>query len=407
MVVHNNEAWKQTGVCWIGGARYSFPLDSTQDEKWRALNELGVKLFVVGFSTGLRPHRFTQHARFYLLPRVRISLLRYLTLLFFAPLIVLWIVIRYGARTIVTQSPYEGAAGALVKNVAGLFGVRIVLIVESHTDFQVTVFMQRRVRLAGLYRWLMGRAAAYALNQADALRVVSSSTRAQIEAAAPGKPVEQFMAWTDARVFAGVERSSPPSQSHDILYSGVLIPRKGVHFLLAAFARLVSHRPDARLWLVGAPENRDYSQQLIQQARELAIDERVEFVGVVSQSELATTMARARVMVLPSLSEALGRVVVEAMLCGTPVIGSQTGGIPDMVQEGVNGFLVPPGDVDALAECLCRVFRDDDVDRLGQQARVFAGDFFSIERYVDNYRRLFEQAWAMHLLSSVEDEDVS
>ena len=104
-------------------------------------------------------------------------------------------------------------------------------------------------------------------------------------------------------------------------------------------------------------------------------------------------MAEADVLVLPSVSEGLGRVVFEAMACGTPVIGSRVGGIAEMIEDGENGFLVPPGDVEVLAERLRWVLSNpQETCEMGRRARTFAKRFFSTEAYLDAYRRLFQKA---------------
>ena len=104
-------------------------------------------------------------------------------------------------------------------------------------------------------------------------------------------------------------------------------------------------------------------------------------------------MARAEVLVLPSLSEALGRVVLEAMACGTPVIGSAVGGIPDMIQEGETGFLTPPGDVGALTGRLKWILKHPQkATQIGERARKFALEFFSEEAYIQSYSDLIEKS---------------
>jgi glycosyltransferase involved in cell wall biosynthesis len=102
---------------------------------------------------------------------------------------------------------------------------------------------------------------------------------------------------------------------------------------------------------------------------------------------LALRMSEAAVLVLPSTSEGLGRVIIEAMATATPVIGSDVGGIPELIKDGVNGFLIPPGDEQALAEKLRWVLNNPDKARaMGHTGHSFAQQVFSTESYIKGYR---------------------
>lgn len=382
----------QSSVCFIGGARYSSPLDATSEKKFRLLKALG-ELFVIGFSKDLRPRQFNEHAHFYLMPNLPIPLLRYVEVFVLGPLVACWLILRHGVRILVAQSPYEGLAAAVAKRIAGWLGYKVRLVVENHGDFELSVFLQRRIMSPRLYRFLMHRAARFSLKHADVLRAVSTSTREQLERWTPGRSIVQFPAWTDLDVFLEAGVNGEGHRLQEIVYVGVLIPRKGVHHLINAFACIAGNFPDARLVIVGHEDNKDYAAELKSRVKQLGLDERVQFVKAMPQTELAGYMRRACVFVLPSASEALGRVVVEAMATGTPVIGSDVGGIPDMVKDGVTGFLVPPGDETGLAEKIRRVLEHPEETRgMGETARTFAARFFSTESYIGGYRRIFEPA---------------
>jgi len=379
-------------VCFIGGARYNQPLDATSAKKFQRLIALG-EIFVIGFSRNARPRRFTEYAHFYLLPQWPWPVLRYFTMFTAGTLLALWVILRHRVTIIVTQSPYEGFVGALVKKIARLFGRRVALVVENHGDFEVSPFLQRKVRFPGLYRLVMNRVAGFALRLADALRAISRPTREQLQRWAGNKSLVTFVAWTDLEVFlqAGEEKryNDPPM----VVYTGVFIPLKGVHFLIDAFAMLYREFPNVYLTLIGKEENVEYAEFLKRRVRELELEKQVKFLSFMSQRDLAKHMAQACVLVLPSLSEGLGRVVFEAMACGTPVIGSRVDGIPEMIEDGVTGFLVPPGDVKALAERLRWVLEHPvEAREMGQRAREFAQRFFSPEGYVRSYAKLFEIA---------------
>src|SRR2546430_71447 len=134
-------------------------------------------------------------------------------------------------------------------------------------------------------------------------------------------------------------------------------------------------------------------------ARGVGVANRVAFRGKIAPAELEGSCARAAVCVLPSVldargdTEGLGVVLLEAMNHGTPVIASRVGGIPDIVEDGVSGLLVPPGDADALAAAVRRL-RDDPVlaRRLGDAGRRRLREQFSwpaiVRRWLDVYTGL-------------------
>lgn len=137
-----------------------------------------------------------------------------------------------------------------------------------------------------------------------------------------------------------------------ILYIGRLIDCKGLEYLIEAFT-IVSHQvPGAKLVIGGeGPEE----VRLRQQVKRLGLDESVLFTGLIESQDLPRYYREAAVFVLPSIqaegqTEGLGVVLLEAMACGVPVIGSDVGGIPDIIQDGWNGYLVRERSPPELAE---------------------------------------------------------
>ena len=380
-------AARKTSVCWLSSARYSQPLDAANARKWQLLAGLDYDISVIGFATSWRGQSFHEQVAFILLPQTPFSPLRYLAFFVLTPPLLLWLLLRGRADITVAHSPFEGAVGAWVKLLTRLLGHSPKLIVENHNNFEVDVFLQRRVPFPGVFRALMLAAARFAFRHADALRVVSSTTSERAAAFSPHLPQVRFMTWSDTDVFRDMPREIPANEAVDVVYAGVLRHGKGVHHLLTAFAALGHDR--ARLRIVGGVANADYAAKLHELARELGMEERVTFVGAVSQRDLARHFASARVMVLPSLSEGLPRVIVEAMLCATPVVATRISGIPDIIRNGETGLLIAPDDADDLLRALREIYAMD-VTPMASAARAFALNFFSPQKYADGYRQLFE-----------------
>ncbi len=379
-------------LIWLSSARYSQPLDDTQRAKWRLLAAgLEQEILVTGFAAAGTPAHFVEEVAFHLLPTPRRAALRYALYYAQMPRLLRRLITPRARVTLIAQSPFEAVVGAWMKQ---RFGDKVRLVIENHNNFEIDLFLQRRVPLRPLVQRLMMAAARYAFRHADATRAVSATTEERCKAYAPHAPHVRFMAWSDVSAFADVPRARPAAQCVDVVYAGVLRPGKGVHLLIEAFAQAAP--PEATLYVVGEPQNAEYAAQLVAQAQALGVAERVRFVGKVPQRELAAYFARARVAALPSFSEGLPRVVLEAMLTGTPVIGTRVGGIPELIRDGETGWLIPPGDVPALAEALRCAYQHPHVEALAGAARRFALDFFSPERYVEGYRALVAAADKSH-----------
>jgi glycosyltransferase involved in cell wall biosynthesis len=172
------------------------------------------------------------------------------------------------------------------------------------------------------------------------------------------------------------ERFSPPGPGADrelrVLYVGRVERTsrwKGLHVLVESLPRLRARVPGVRLEVVG---DGDDVEALQKRAAELGVADVVDWAGRLPHDELPGRYRRAGVTVLPSLtaSESFGMTLVEAMACGCPVVGSDVGGIPSVVRDGVDGVLVPPGDPAALAEALAGVLTAPDrAARLGTAGR--------------------------------------
>jgi glycosyltransferase involved in cell wall biosynthesis len=377
-------------IGFIGGGRYTRPLNETAEKKFRAISSLG-EVFVVGFSSDLRPRMFTEHAHFYLLPQLPFPILRYLEMFVLGQLLTLWLVFRHRVQVVVAQSPYEGFVAALAIKIAAWFEYKVGLVVEVHGDFEESLFLYRRIRFRALHRFVMKQAALYSLGQADVLRAISNSTTEQVRRWEPQKTIISFPTWTDIETFFRRGANRRNDFPNAILFVGMVTPLKGIHYLINAFSFIAEEFRQSRLIIIGKEENVGYADDLRQQIKTLGLENRVRFIGHQSQAELAFRMSEAAVLVLPSKSEGLPRVIIEAMATGTPVIGSRVGGIPELIKDGVNGFLIPPGDEQALAEKLRWVLSNPEKARaMGHAGRGFAKQTFSTENYVRGYRQIFQ-----------------
>jgi glycosyltransferase involved in cell wall biosynthesis len=154
------------------------------------------------------------------------------------------------------------------------------------------------------------------------------------------------------------------------LYVGRLKRYKGIGLALRALAHARRTRPDLQLDIAGTG---DYRAELEALAAELDLSSAVRFHGFVTEAEKMTLLRQAWANLFPSPKEGWGITIVEAAACGTPSLASDSPGLRDSVRHGETGYLVPHGDVDALAERMLELAGSPQlVAQLGRAARCFA-----------------------------------
>jgi glycosyltransferase involved in cell wall biosynthesis len=181
-----------------------------------------------------------------------------------------------------------------------------------------------------------------------------------------------------------------PGSDLVVTYTGRLLRGKGLEGLLDAFAAALAQEPSLRLLLVGSGRSQSLSveEALRARAEQPPLSGRVVFAGHVD--DVAAHLRASDVFVFPSLFEALGISLVEAAACGLACIGSRTGGIVDVIEDGKSGLLVPPGDVAGLLAALLRLARDPGLrTALGTEARARAAAGFDEQLATEAYRTLF------------------
>ena len=171
-----------------------------------------------------------------------------------------------------------------------------------------------------------------------------------------------------------------------IIACGRLTAPKNYPLLLEAMS-LILKKNNARLLILGEGEERS---RLEKYARELGISRNIAFLGF--RTNPFKYISRAKVFVLSSLWEGFGDVIIEAMACGVPVISTRCPSGPDeIITNGINGLLVPVGDVDALAEAILRLLKDEVLRRRLAEAGRRRAEDFRVEKMVVEYERVFEK----------------
>ena len=243
-----------------------------------------------------------------------------------------------------------------------------------------------------------------ALRRADLIVAPSADTVQRLiseQGIPPGKI--QRLPWGldpdfEARLAPAVPPSPPPgfpSAGRIVLTVGRWDPAeryKGADTLIAALPRVLKSAPEASLVLVGDGDDRPRLEQL---ARDLGVSEHAHFLHGLTPEQLFACYANCDVFALPSRGEGFGLVFLEAMACAKPVIGGAHGGIPDIVEDGVTGLLVPHGDVERLAQALEFLFNDPGRAReMGARGRDRVENEFSFAQFQSRLTQILDKILA-------------
>jgi glycogen(starch) synthase len=204
------------------------------------------------------------------------------------------------------------------------------------------------------------------------------------------RPIRVIRNGVDLDVFT--PRADWPVDDGYVLFVGRIVKQKGVEYLLRAFYYILRAFPDVRLKVVG---NGDLLPQLRRLSANLMLSDRqVEFVKPtpwLTRPEMAALYQGARVVVQPSIYEPFGMTALEALACQRPVVASRIGGLREIVQHNVNGFLAEPEDELDLAQWVMTLLADADLrERLGREGRARVGGGYGwgqiAEQFVGVYR---------------------
>ncbi len=184
-------------------------------------------------------------------------------------------------------------------------------------------------------------------------------------------------------------RRDPGGNGKRVAFVGRLDPVKGALLLIEAMAQVLQAHPDATLTLAGDGPARAGAEA---RAKALGIDGAVRFAGFLTQGQVADLLAKSDMLVLPSFAEGLPVVYMEALASRIPVVASRVAGVQELVEDGVCGFTVPPGDVTSLVDRIVRLMDDPRAAQaMGESGRAAVERGFDIAQEGIWLARLFRQ----------------
>lgn len=390
---------KRLKTLWATPERISFDLDTTQEIKFRSLGR-HIEPHVLVWSDRLKPEKKqVGAARFYLLPPLK----RWMPfpLLVLYPFIIfpilLYLLLKYRFDVVLVRPGLEGIVCASLRRWGRPFGLRFGLLVEAFGDWMEVALVGRKGLMRQVFYYALRLMSGFSINSADMLRAESTSTMEKMRRFAPDKPfavfprvhLELFL-----KLAVAEERLNP--EEFNIIYIGELIPLKGVHYLIQALNNIIAQSPQAHLTIVGEGKCRPDLEKM---AEDMNLQDSIEFTSYLPPEKVKERMVQSDLLVLPSMTEGLPRVIIEAMAVGLPIIATDVGSVRELVADGKNGYLIKPSDVAALTRALLAMASDRArAKQMGLESKKLierAGDLYNMagyaRRYIDTLYRTYEQ----------------
>lgn len=209
---------------------------------------------------------------------------------------------------------------------------------------------------------------------------------------------EEWLDWFDSKDFCTKsffvmhnavqipsKKCSPFSQQ-DVLFLGRLDENKSPDVLLRASKKMLSEHPDSKLIFAGDGQIVRYESL----AKKLNIENRCEFLGWIGKEDKESLFERVGVYCLPSKNEGMPMSVLEAMAHGIPVISTPVGGVPQIIRDGENGYLMPIDNVDCLSGLLCQLMSSNNLRaNIGAAGRMTVMERFNIDRNIEDLVHLY------------------
>lgn len=291
----------------------------------------------------------------------------------------LWFVPRY--KPDLVQAYFALPGGFVARILKLVYGTRYVLYFggSDMPGANPTRYKNLYPFIRGLTRWVW--------RGAEVSTVCSEGLLKRGRALDPAHDFRLVPNGVELARFVPVERPANPVVR--ILFIGRLIPRKGFQYVIRALPRIRTRTAvPFEIDVVGSGAMRSHLDNL---AAQLGVSHLLKYSGTIPYDELHRTYQSADVFVLTSESEGMPCVILEAMACGLPVVATNVAGNQEIVQEGVNGFLVSVGDTERLAEVLGLLVRDTALRRrLGNESRRLAAPY-EWREIVRRYQAIFRE----------------
>jgi len=371
-------------VLFIAPTTYQLPLTENLKKKFITLSEV-CNVSVLAFANNKTVLNET-YGNFYLNKKISNRLINYFRIIQISIFTTYKIIKKENIDIVCFQDPVSSFFSILILKARG---VDVKIIVETHGDFIETLSLEKNLLLPGLYKKLFYILAKYSIGKSNIIRAVSSSTEKQVLDIDSSKNVVRFPAWVDFEIFSNINPSRDDKGKFKILFIGSVTDRKKPHMIIDALPELISD--EVEINIVGPTPNQNYLESLKEKIKSKNVEDRVFIHGNKKRDEVKKFYSESNLMILPSVSEGLARVIFESQVTACPVLVTDAPGMQDIVIDGQTGYVFESNNLNSMIKKINHVIQNyNEATAVGINAKEFILSNYSSDNFKFSFQKIFD-----------------
>ena len=371
-------------VLFIAPTTYQLPLTENLKKKFITLSEV-CNVSVLAFANSKTFFNET-YGNFYLNKKIKNRLINYFRIIQISIFTTHKIIKKENIDIVCFQDPVSSFFSILFLKVRR---AEVKIVVETHGDFIETLSLEKNLVLPRLYKKLFYIMAKYSIGKSNIIRAVSSSTEQQVLDIDSSKSVVRFPAWIDFKDFQNIEPKPLSKDKFNILFIGSVTDRKKPHMIIEAIQRI--NDKSYNLSIVGPAPNEKYFKELKDLIDKSDLQNQVSLIGPVDRESVKDYYSTSNLMILPSISEGLARVIFESQVAMCPVLVTDAPGMSDIVIDGQTGYVFESNNLDSLSLKIEYIKNNyEEASLVAKNAKGFILSNYSEDSFKFSFKKLFD-----------------
>ena len=371
-------------VLFIAPTTYQLPLTENLKKKFITLSEV-CNVSVLAFANS-KTFLNETYGNFYLNKKIKNRLINYFRIIQISIFTTYKIIKKENIDIVCFQDPISSFFSILFLKVRR---AEVKIVVETHGDFIETLSLEKNLVLPMLYKKLFYIMAKYSIGKSNIIRAVSSSTEQQVLDIDSSKSVVRFPAWIDFKDFQNIEPKPLSKDKFNILFIGSVTDRKKPHMIIEAIQRI--NDKSYHLSIVGPAPNEKYFKALKHLIDKSDLQNQVSLIGPVDRASVKDYYSTSNLMILPSISEGLARVIFESQVAMCPVLVTDAPGMSDIVIDGQTGYVFESNNLDSLSLKIEYIKNNyDEASLVAKNAKGFILSNYSEDNFKFSFKKLFD-----------------